>query len=277
MTRPADTVTAAAHPDRGPAGLSFAGTLRSEWIKLLSLGSTWWVVGACVVVAASFGLLQAATLDVTPEEAAAHMIAVAGHGAEIIVGGYSMTALAVAVLGALAMTAEYSTGTIRATLGAVPTRLPVLAAKAVIVAVITTATSVVGLAVTWLAVQPVLAPRNLLPELDDPVTWQLFGGSTFFLVASALLALGLGSALRSTAGTVTAAHVLLFVLPGILQFVAVGWVQDLLPYLPLSAAAAFLDPAPADVLAAWRGVAVVGIYAAAALVAGAVSLHRRDA
>ena len=51
--------------------------------------------------------------------------------------------LAIGVLGVLVVTGEYSTGMIRSSLGAVPRRVPVLVAKAVVFAV------VVFLVVRW--------------------------------------------------------------------------------------------------------------------------------
>src|SRR5581483_10877031 len=75
-------------------------------------------------------------------------------------GGVSLAALAVAVLGVLMAAGEYSTGTIRATLAAVPTRLPVLWAKAVVFAGAVFAAMLVAVSAAFLAGQAVLSARG---------------------------------------------------------------------------------------------------------------------
>ena len=61
------------------------------------------------------------------------------HGAEVIAQGFHFGMLTIAVLGALFITGEYSTGMVRSTFAAVPTRIPVLAAKALTLTALTAA------------------------------------------------------------------------------------------------------------------------------------------
>ncbi|WP_164737362.1 ABC transporter permease subunit [Georgenia sp. SYP-B2076] len=270
--------------------LTFGGTLRSEWIKLFSLRSTWWTLGLTVVLMSGFALLQAYGVGLmldgripagapgaTSEQAASFEII----GAEVVTGGYQVGVLTVAVLGALLLTGEYSTGMIRSTLSAVPRRLSMLAAKALTITVVTVGVSVVGLVVAALVSAPLLSGHDLVPALDDARTWQVVGGMTYFFVVAGLFALGLAAIIRSTAGTITAVVTVLLLLPGVLQFVNLDWVQDAMTYLPLPAATSFLSVSnafsAASPLAAWEGVGVVGAYAVVALGAGAVVLRRRDA
>jgi ABC-2 type transport system permease protein len=263
------------------ASLTFAGVMRGEWIKLLSLRSTWWTLGITVALITLFALGQAMSLDVladSPEAAALGQI----HGAEIVSGGYPLGMITIAVLGALMITGEYSTGMIRSTLTAVPTRLPVLAAKAIALALLAAAVSVIGLALGLLVTRPFLSEYGLVPALDDPQTWQVFGGTVYVLVVAALFSLGIGALLRSTAGAVTVALSVLLLLPGILGFIRLDWVQDLVGYLPSRAALAFLALSDASLggqsdLAPWTGVLVVAAWAVVPMVAAAVVLRRRDA
>lgn len=252
--------------------LSFAGILRGEWIKLLSLRSTWWMLAITVAVMALVALAVAAGTEVSPD--------FAPHGAELITAGYQIGMLTVAVLGALVMTGEYTTGMVRSTFAAVPARTPVLAAKAVALAVVTVLATAASIVVGYVVSRPFLSELGLVPALDDPATWQTFAGMAFFFVAVALFSLGLGTVLRHTSGTIATTIAVLLLLPAVLQFVNVTWIQEALAYLPLPAAMPFLLTTDAfgssDALTAWQGVAVVGGYAAAALIAGAVSLRRRD-
>ncbi len=264
------------------ARLTFPGVMRGEWIKLLSLRSTWWTLGLSVVLMTLIGLAGAASLGVMAAEApeGAAMLAQV-HGAEVVASGYQLGMVTVAVLGALLITGEYSTGMIRSTLAAVPARLPVLAAKAIALTALTVVVSVVGLALSYLVTTPILSDRDLVPALDDAQTWQIFGGTTFFLVTAALFALGVGTILRSTAGAVTVSLVVLLILPVILQLITLDWVQSLMGYLPLPAATAFITVSDmfggTGDLTPWQGVAVVSAYAVVALAAAAVVLRRRDA
>ena len=61
------------------------------------------------------------------------------HPLELTFVGVQIAQLAIGVLGVLVITAEYSTGMIRASMTAVPRRLPVLWGKAVVYALVTLA------------------------------------------------------------------------------------------------------------------------------------------
>jgi ABC-2 type transport system permease protein len=282
LTVPPPAVRAEGRRGAVAATMTFSGVLRGEWIKLLSLRSTWWTLGLTVAVMTLFALGQAMSLDFMAEDPETAPALDVIHGAEIIAGGYQIGMITIAVLGALLITGEYSTGMIRSTLAAVPGRLPVLAAKAIVVSVATALVTALSLVVTYLVTSPLLAEHDLVPRLDDPDTWQVAAGMAYFLVAAALFALGVGTLLRSTAGAVTASLTVLLLLPGILQIIRLDWVQDLIDYLPQPAATAFLTVSDATLggpqeLGPTTGLLVVTAYAVVPLVLAAVSLRRRDA
>ncbi len=266
------------------ARLTFLGVLRGEWTKLLSLRSTWWVLAATVVLITGISLAVAFSLEaVAADLAAAPGAAAPASGAEVVSGGFQMGMLTIAVLGALLITGEYSTGMIRSTLAAVPTRVPVLAAKAVVLAAVTVAVATVGIALAYVVTMPLLADLDLVPALDDGRTWQVFGGTVYFLVAAALFALGVGTLLRSSAAAITVALTVLLLLPGVLSFIGLDWVEAIVEYLPLPASGAFLGGGEGSLssagqeLTATTGVLVIAAYAVVPLIAGAVVLRRRDA
>ena len=266
------------------ARLTFPGVLRGEWTKLLSLRSTWWVLAATVVLITGISLAVAFSLDaVAADLAAAPGAAAPASGAEVVSGGFQMGMLTIAVLGALLITGEYSTGMIRSTLAAVPTRVPVLAAKAVVLAAVTVVVATVSIALAYVVTVPLLADLDLVPALDDGRTWQVFGGTVYFLVAAALFALGVGTLLRSSAAAITVALTVLLLLPGVLSFIGLDWVEAIVDYLPLPASGAFLGggedslSSAGQELSATTGVLVIAAYAVVPLIAGAVVLRRRDA
>lgn len=261
------------------AELSFAGVVRGEWIKLLSLRSTWWTLAATVALMALIALAASASLaDIVGD---APVGAPLPHGAELVTTGSQLGIVTVAVLGALLMTGEYSTGMVRSTLAAVPSRLPVLAAKGIVLTVVTVAVAVVSIAASYLVARPFLDDHGLVPALEDAQTWQVFGGTVYFFVVTALVALGIATVLRHTAGSITAVLGLLLLLPGVLQLISIDWVQDVTSMLPLPASFAFLGVSGSmggnELLTPWQGVGVVAAYAVVTLAAGAVLLRRRDA
>ncbi len=267
-----------------PAGAphrTFAGVMRGEWIKLLSLRSTWWALGATVVLMTLVSFAAAMSLDAMAEDPVMSRGLAQMHGADVISGGFQVGMLTIAVLGALFITGEYSTGMIRSTLATVPDRVPVLAAKAIALVVLTTAVTVVGVALSYLVCLPQLTEHGMVPALDDTGTWRVLGGTVYFLVAAALFSLGIGTILRSTAGTVTAALTVLLLLPGILSFITLDWVETVVSYLPLPASAAFITAGGETSvrgaeLTAGAGLLVVAAYAVVPLAAAAVTLVRRD-
>ncbi|NMR20965.1 ABC transporter permease subunit [Cellulomonas fimi] len=287
MSAVAAAAPAAVVPERAAlptlnAHRTFAGVMRGEWIKLLSLRSTWWVLGATVAIMTLVSFAAAMSLDVMAEDPLTAPALAQMHGAEIVSGGSQIGVVTIAVLGALLVTGEYSTGMIRSTLAAVPTRLPVLAAKAIVLAVVTTVVTLLSMALSYLVTTPQLTTYDLVPALDDSQTWQILGGTVYFLVAAAFFALGVGTVLRSTAGTVTVALTVLLLLPGTLGFITLDWVETIVSYLPLPAASAFLSTGDmselgGSPLTATAGLLVVAAYAVVPLVAAAVLMRRRDA
>jgi len=261
---------------------TFAGVLRGEWIKLLSLRSTWWTLGSSVAVMTLIALASAQSLGAMADDVAAAGGLAQLHGATIVSGGAQIGVVAIAVLGALLITGEYSTGMIRSTLAAVPTRLPVLVAKAIALVALTTGITAVSLTLSYLVTRPMLSRHGLVPAFGDVQTWQVFGGTAFFLVAAALFALGVGTIVRSTAAAVTVALTVLLLLPGLLQLIRLDWVQTLVSYLPLPAAGSFLNLGDAaslggSQLSPGAGLLVIAAYAVVPLVVGGLVLRRRDA
>ena len=284
--------TTAAPPQAVPVGFprsavqlhpTFLGVLRGEWIKLLSLRSTWWTLAATVALITGVSLAVAWSLDSMAADPATAAGIGQVHGAELVSGGFQMGMLTIAVLGVLLITGEYSTGMIRSTLAAVPTRVPVLIAKAVALVAVTVLVASTSIALSYVVTAPLLADHDLVPALDDGRTWQVFGGTVYFLVAAALFALGVGTILRSSAGAITVSLTVLLLLPGVLSFISLDWVETVVDYLPLPASGAFLGGGEDSLssagggLTAVTGVLVIAAYAVVPLVAGAVVLRRRDA
>jgi ABC-2 type transport system permease protein len=278
---PPTTSHAATPPAAAQVQSTFAGVVRGEWIKLLSLRSTWWALTCTAAVITLASLAAAMSLDTTADDPTMAPGTAQVPGAEIVASGFPFGMLTIAVLGALLITGEYATGLIRSTFAAVPTRIPVLAAKAIVLVVLTAAVALVSVTLSYVVTMPQLSQYDLVPALDDPGTWRVFGGTLYCLIAAALFSLGVGTLLRSTAASLTAALTVLLLLPGILSFIRLDWVQTIVSYLPLPASSALLTTGAAETqgpyLSTQASLVVMAAYAVVPLAAAAVTLHRRDA
>src|ERR1700744_4298369 len=122
----ADVQLSALPPAAGRAGLR--GVLASEFTKLRSVRSTYWTIGALLVVsvglAAAIGAGQVADINSHPADKAG----VDATQTSLALFFY-LGQLIIAVLGAMTVTSEYSTGMIRTSLTAMPRRGVVFGAK----------------------------------------------------------------------------------------------------------------------------------------------------
>jgi len=190
--------------------------------------------------------------------------------------GLVLGQLLAGTLGVLAITAEFSSGMIRATFAAAPRRPLVLAAKAAVLGAVTLAAGEVTAFLAFFAGQASLKAPAPPASLGGPgvLSAVLVAGAYPALIA--LIGLGLGAVIRHTAGAICALVGVLFVLP--LLFITPSLQnagQNFLPH-PMVNTLTSVTPVPG---ALPRGLifALLCGYAVAALVAGAWALTRRDA
>jgi len=249
--------------------------LRSEWIKMRSLRSTTLTLVAAVatMVGAGWiigGVTNAYWSTLRPEE----LLTFSAIDRTLV--GYNLAQLAIGVLGVLLVTGEYATGMIRATFGAVPRRLPVLWAKAVLYAGVTFVLMLVAALVAFLGGQWFLGVHGT--NLSAHGALQGIVGVAGYLTLIGVFAVALGFILRSTAGGVATLFGLLMVLPGLGMLLPSSWQHHLLPYLPSNAGASMISThATAGSLSASNSLLVLLAWVAAALVGAAVLVTQRDA
>lgn len=265
--------------------LGFGRLVRSEWIKLRSIRSTMWCYAILVVLTIGMAALLGGALDPggPPSQDSSN-----GALVTINTAGVSLTALVVAVLGALIITGEYGTGQIRSTFTADPRRTGVVLAKATVLAVTTFLVSAVAIWIGVAASAAQQAGKGLHPELADPSVFMPLLGASVYVTLIALLAFGFGLLLRSSAGGIAVTLGVLLVLPGVLSLAAgvakAQWLMDVVTFLPSQAgrqlftySADVEQPAQTGVvLDGWGGFAVL---LAEVVVVGAVALtvaRRRD-
>lgn len=252
--------------------LSFGGVMRSEWIKFITVRSTFWTYLISIVLTLGFGLMTSSLIPAS--EVADESQASVGSA---FVAGYVFAQLAVAVLGAIYITSEYSSGMVRATFSAVPRRLLVLSAKSIILVVTTFLLMTITLFVTFVVSSNIATSRGIAVSLGDPGVSSLIWGTASYLTGTALIGLIVGTLIRSTAGAVTITVGLIFIVPIILVFIPGSIGEFLSKYYLASAAGAFLSGDSGALLSPLAGALVFLAYIVVLWVAAAVLLKRRDA
>ncbi len=195
--------------------------------------------------------------------------------------GFFQAQLGAAVLGVLAISSEYATGSIRDTLTATPQRITVLGAKTIVVAATTAVVGIASAFLAFLVAAQVFAGNAIDIALTDPGALRSVIGAGLYLTVLAMLALALGVVFRSSVGAIAVVVVLMLVLPGIATARPASWQNTAIPYLPTEAGQALIGhtpfaPAGPHLLAPWTGFAVLAGYTAIGFIAAATALVRRD-
>jgi ABC-type transport system involved in multi-copper enzyme maturation permease subunit len=200
--------------------------------------------------------------------------------------------IAIVVVGAMFVTAEYRRGLIRVTFAASPHRGQVLAAKAIVVGLVA---FVMGLVASVLAVTlglPRLRNDGMVLLPASPLTEaRVIVGTAALIALAAVLAVALGAIMRRSAAAVTSAIVVI-VLPYLLAVTVLpvnvaAWVLRLTPAAGFAVEQSIPRyPQVNSIYSAvrgyyplppWAGFAVLCCYVAVALGAALVLLCRRDA
>jgi hypothetical protein len=227
----------------------------------------------------AFNVITAAVLGaVLPGHLSAHQKA-AIDSVRVSLGGLHLSQIAIGLLGVLAITSEYGSGMIRATLAAVPQRRLLLAAKALVLTAAAAVTGIAGCLAAYLAFQAFLPAGDAMrTTLDDPGVLRAVTGAGLYLIVLALLGFGLGAVLRSSAAAVAVLFGVLFVPSLLAALLPSSWQDTIGRYLPMNAADTVYTVRPQPhMLTPWAGLGVFSLYAAAALAAGLVLIGRRDA
>ncbi|MEO3889732.1 alpha/beta fold hydrolase [Nonomuraea sp. B5E05] len=195
--------------------------IASEWLKLRSLRSNVYVLAcsvAAVLACAGIAFMIGRGFD---DQTLDEKMAFPGNG-DGIGNGIAVAYFVFAVLGALAITSEHSTGMIQMSLVAVPRRRMLLLAKVPGLAAVVLVAGQVLAFVMHAASMAALGDRagQLLREgvtlgtsLSEPGVLASVIVAGLSMAAVALVGLGVGAAVRSTPGALVVLTVLIVVLP----------------------------------------------------------------
>jgi ABC-type transport system involved in multi-copper enzyme maturation permease subunit len=250
--------------------------IESEWVKFRSLRSTKITLLVSVVLTIGIAALFTAVIanrwsHLSPGDQASFNPVVAS------LNGVRISQLAVGVLGVLLISGEYATGMIRASLTAVPKRLPVLWAKFAVFTGVVAVASLVSTFVAFFLGQSLLSSKHLDVGISSPGAARMVIGAAVYLVLVGITGMALGGLLRNTAAGISTLVGLYFVIPPIMDLLPSSWSNNVSPYLPSNAGEAFWAHPDGAHLSPWTGLAVLCAWTGVAVVLAAVRLVRHDA
>jgi ABC-2 type transport system permease protein len=271
IARPAGGLT---HRHRSAA----ARLLNSELTKIRSVRSTTWSLAILVVAAVGLNTLivGVAIANWNTTSAATRQTYLADPTG-FLAAALGIAQIPLCVLAVMVITSEYSTGMIRASVLAVPRRIPMLAAKAAVIGALALAVGEVVAFASFLIAQPIIG-HHVPESLDDLSTVRAVAGVGLYLAVLALFAYAIGAIVRHTGAAITAvvgfivvARTLGGLLPG-----SAG--QHINAYLPANAGLLITNAhqEATVLLSPWQGFGVFCLWTAALLAVAGFLLARRD-
>ncbi|WP_405609955.1 ABC transporter permease [Streptomyces sp. NBC_00076] len=239
--------------------MAFVPVLHAEWIKIRTLRSLVGTLCAVLLVTTAFSALGA--LDTGDEDFDPLFSTFFG---------FNFGQMAAIAFGTTAVSSDVQGGALRAALTAVPRRGRWFAAKAVAIAVPSLAVGLLTGAASLAVGRAVLGADARGMSWAEGVRGAV--GCGIYLTLMALFAAGLTAVLRS--GVATLSILIPFLL--IVSFVVGDMSAGVADYLPDRAGQVVFHQTWGGSLGPWTGLAVTALWAAAALLAGAWRVLRRD-
>jgi ABC-2 type transport system permease protein len=255
--------------------------LRAEWTKVRTVPETGWLVAATAVLTVAVAAAVVAVTRCAPGTACT------ADTTKLSLTGIEVGQAVVAVLAVLAIGSEYGTGMIRTTFTAMPRRLEVLVAKAAVLTGLVLPAAIISVAGSLLVGREMLPGRGFtaangfaLLSLAHGPTLRAALGSVLYLALVGLLSLGVAVIVRDSAVAIGTVLGLIYLAPIVALFIGNPvWQRRIERYAPTAAGLTVQDTTGMRHLpiGPWGGLAVLAIWAAAALLAGGLLLRLRDA
>jgi ABC-type transport system involved in multi-copper enzyme maturation permease subunit len=271
------TATAETHRTGGSVRPAYRVTgrrvLRSEWVKLWSLRSTWITLALGLVFLVGLAVISAIHYKSGQQGLLTHSTAVS-----LSLFGTDFAQLALGVLGVLVMAGEYSTGMIRSTLAAAPRRLSVLWSKAGVYGLVAAVVGTIGAFVAFLVGNGIVSGTPAALHLSDAGVARSLLGAGLYLGLVGVIGTALGALLRSVAGGISVLVATLMLIPGLVSLLPSSWQDNISPYLPSNAGQSmYALTHGAATLSPTAGLVTLLGWTALALAAAAYRLKRTDA
>jgi len=261
-----------------PTRRAWLRATRAEWTKLRTVSTT----GALLLLAAvagmvALGALLSTSVNVnqcpTPAECFEDTT-------RLSLTGVHVGQVLVAVLAVLAVSNEYASGLVRTTFTAMPGRLRVVTARAVVVTAMVLAAGTIAVLGSLLIARTILPGNGFAaPSLGDEPTLRAAAGTILYLGLIALLSLGVAMLVRDAPVALSTVLALLYVVPILAQFAPPDLAEDLVRFGPMTAGLSVQSTIGLDtaLIGPWAGLGVLAIWTGAGLVAGATRVALADA
>lgn len=289
MTATMTPTPALATTDLSHARLTGGRIIRSEWVKLVTLRSTWWCLGVLAALTAGLPAFIAFIIGEPYDGQPVSVDIGYSNWMNATVVPIGFTVLAAAVLGCLVITGEYGTGMIRSTMTAAPKRLSAFLAKALVIGLTVFVISLVALGLGALFSGLIFSANGYLIEPGEARVWLTIVSAAGYPALIAVFAVGVGAMLRNSAGSIAAVLGLLLVVPTIVQLFGAltqtEWIFDFGNFLPSSLGSVMYTPTIDGDFVMMQGTiqldplqATLALVAwvVAALIGGGVLLKSRD-
>jgi hypothetical protein len=258
-----------------------APSFSSEWLKFRTIRSTTWTIVVILGLSVGIGALVCwAERQQWASQSLAEHVSFDPVGTSL--AGFFFAEIAVGVLGVLVMSSEYASGSIRATLAATPERLVVLCAKALVTFLAILALGEVCAFSAFFVGQAILHGATPTATLSSPGALRavVLGGLSLALLA--VLGLGIATAVRHTAASITIYVGLTFVLFLVVLALPSSWNTHVFRYLPEILTTSMRSSRTTTVqygalFSPAVSTLVLASYALGSLIIGGVLLVRRDA
>jgi len=254
----------------------FSDVLRAEWTKARAVPSTMWTLIVAAVLGIGLGALISGV-------AATHYAnSPSTHPnwdpTSISNSGLSIAQLAIGVLGVLLITSEYSSSSIGTSLAAVPRRGRLLAAKAVVIVVLTFVAVEIIAFVAFLIGQALISGHAPTASLGQTGVLRALVGAGLYGALLGMMGLAFGTIIRNTAGAIAVLVSTIYVLPGISNALPTSIKQTVQEYWPTQAGGQITQVMrTANTLSPWAGLGVFLLFITILSILALWLLTRRDA
>lgn len=257
--------------------ISFGSIVRSEWLKFRSVRSS--ITGVVVTLVLTIGLAALVTSLIRTHWSTTSLASKATFDpVSSSLVGIILAQFAVGVIGALFVTSEYSSGSIRTTLTAVPRRVELSLAKLFVLVVTLLIVGEVASFASFLLGQSIYSGVVPTASLSNGPTLHAVIMAGAFLTLLATFAFGLGLIIRHSAATISVFVGTILILPLIFAFFPQSWRDAGQRYLPSELGRAMTSPAPlSHDFGGWTALLVMVLYVAVITAIGIVLFDRRDA
>lgn len=258
------------------APVTFVHTVRAEWIKIRSLRSTWYTLACLFVV--GLGITALSMSSVGSEYAS--MTAAERETwdpTNLSLMSFMVAQLVIGVVGILVVTSEYATGLIQTSVTATPRRHRLLAAKVLAATAVAVVAGQAVMFATFFLGQSLAAAQDVPnAALGDPGVLSAVAGGGLYLTAIALLAVGLGTIMRATAGALATLVGIVFLVPAFADLFP-SWLQGLVDFWPTLGGAAVFETVPnPDYPHPWLNLGGMWLGVMAVLAVAFALFRRRD-